>query len=160
MNWLVRGMLVAGVVVTTSVPALTEGGRAVPLELRARGAARVVVATLGQTSSRYEKNDQGDVLIVSYAKLQVEEVLKGQTGPTTVAFEGGTVNGVTMRSSAMPTLARGDRAVFYLVPGQRDEFRPYLDGQGVLKLDAQNRVLGSSLTLDEVRRTARAASAK
>ena len=57
--------------VTTSVPAWTEGGRAVPLELRARGAARVVVATLGQTSSRYEKNDQGDVLIVSYAKLQV-----------------------------------------------------------------------------------------
>ena len=53
--------------------------------------------------------------------------------------------------SSLPTLARGERAVFFLTPGKQGEFRPHLRGQGILKLDRDDRVRGSSLTLDEIR---------
>jgi hypothetical protein len=138
--------------------AASQEGPPVPIEERARGAARVVVATVGETASRYERNDFGDELIVTYATLSVEEALKGPGGPVTFAFEGGTVKGITMRVSSLPTLQKGERAVFFLEPGKSGEFRPHLRGQGILKLDSANRVPGSSLTLDEIRRLAKSSS--
>ena len=137
-----------------AVPSLAAGGGQVPIPERARGAARVVVATVADTTARYERNEFGDALIVTYAALQVEETVKGPAGPATVAVEGGTVNGITMRVSSLPALAKGERAVFFLTPGRQGEFRPHLRGQGILKLDAQNKVANSSLTLDEIRRLA------
>jgi hypothetical protein len=127
----------------------------VPIPERARGAARVVVATVADTEARYERNAFGDNLIVTYVQLAVEEDVKGPGGPATLAVEGGTLDGVTMRVSSLPTVAKGERAVFFLTPGSKGEFRPHLRGQGILKLDANDRVPGSSLTLDAIRRLAR-----
>jgi hypothetical protein len=135
--------------------ATAQEGAPVPIEDRARGAARVVVATVGDTTSRHERNDSGDELIVTYATLAVEEALKGPVGPVTIALEGGTIDGITMRVSSLPTLSKGERAVFFLAPGKSGEFRPHLRGQGILKLDANDRVPGSSLTLNEIRRLSR-----
>jgi hypothetical protein len=124
------------------------------IQERARGAERVVVASVAETTARYERNEFGDELIVTYARLTIEEAVKGPGDPATLAIEGGTVDGITMRASSLPTLEKGERAVFFLTPGPKGEFRPYLRGQGILKLDSNNRVRGSSLTLDEIRHLA------
>jgi hypothetical protein len=150
-------LAVAGLV-AAAMPALHAAGiQPTSIEDRARGAARVVVATVAETTARYERNEFGDELIVTSAALAVEEVIKGQSGPVTLALEGGTVDGITLRVSDLPSLRKGERAVFFLAPGQRGEFEPYRRGQGILKLDGTNRVPGSSLTLDEIRRMAGAA---
>jgi hypothetical protein len=143
---------VLAVAALTSVAA--SSGQPVPIEERARGAARVVVATVAETSARYERNEFGDELIVTHARLVVEEAIKGPADSVTLAIEGGTVDGITMRVSSLPTLSRGERAVFFLTSGRSGEFTPHLKGQGILKLDATNRVPGSSLTLSEIRRLA------
>jgi hypothetical protein len=59
--------------------------------------------------------------------------------------------------SDLATLVPGERAVFYLRRNNRGALVPHLRGQGLLKLDASNRVPGSGLTLDEIRRTIAAA---
>ena len=128
----------------------------VSIEERARGAARVVVATVAETTSRYQENESGDQIIVTSARLAVSEIVKGPGGPATLEIEGGTVDGITMRVSSVPSLSRGERAVFFLEPGRSGEFRPHLRGQGILKLDENERVRGSSLSLDDIRRMARA----
>jgi hypothetical protein len=144
---------VFGGLAVAAIPSLVAAaGQPVPIPERARGAARVVVATVAETSARYERNEFGDELIVTYAHLRVEEAVKGSAGPATLALEGGTVDGVTMRVSSLPTLATGERAVFFLTPGRQGEFQPHLRGQGILKLDHNDRVRGSSLTLEEIRR--------
>ena len=143
----------AACALAVAIPSLAAAGQ-LPIPERARGAARIVVATVAETSARYERNEFGDALIVTYAVLDVEETVKGAAGPATIAVEGGTVNGITMRSSSLPPLAKGERAVFFLTPGRNGEFRPHLRGQGILKLDAQDKVGNSSLTLDEIRRLA------
>ena len=129
----------------------------VKIEERAKGAERVVVATVDDTMARFERNEFGDDLIVTYARLAVQEDLKGPDGAVTLAIEGGTVNGITMRTSSLPPLERGERAVFFLTPSSNGTFKSHLRGQGILKLESTNRVKGSSLTLDEIRRLARLA---
>jgi hypothetical protein len=160
MNRVRRWAAVSCSVMFLAVPAMaaTQEGAPVSIDERARGAAKVVVATVGETAARYERNEFGDELIVTYATLSVEEAIKGPGGPVTFAIEGGTVEGITMRVSSLPTLQKGERAVFFLEPGKSGEFRPHLRGQGILKLDSGNRVPGSSLTLDEIRRLAKSSS--
>jgi len=131
------------------------GQQPVTIEERARGAERVVVATVTDVTSRYERNEFGDELIVSRATLAVEEALKGTTDTATLEYEGGTVGGVTLHVSSLPALARGERGIFFMTRGKRGELRPHLRGQGILKLDRSNHVQGSSLTLDDVRRMSR-----
>jgi hypothetical protein len=150
--------LVFGALITTAIPCLASSERPATIEERARGANRVVVATVAETTARYERNEFGDELIVTYARLAIEEVLKGQSGPVTVALEGGTVDGITLRVSSLPSLSKGERAVFFVTPGRGGEFRPHLRGQGILKLNAEDRVPGSSLTLNQIRQSARAAA--
>jgi hypothetical protein len=151
------GLVLAGAVVAAAPTLVASGFAPVPIEERARGAARVVVATVAETTARYERNQFGDELIVTYAHLTVEEAIKGPRGAVTVAVEGGTLGGYTLRVSSLPTIARGERAVFFLTPGRNGEFRPHLRGQGIVKLDASDRVPGSSLTLDQIRKLARGA---
>ena len=55
---------------------------------------------------------------------------------------------------------KGERAVFFLAPAGGGEFQPHLRGQGILKLDKDDRVADSSLTLAEIRRLAASAGAK
>jgi len=136
----------------------TVGLPPLPIEERARGAERVVVATVTDVTSRYERNEFGDELIVSRATLAIEEALKGTTETATLEYEGGTVGGVTLHVSSLPALARGERGIFFMARGKHGELRPHLRGQGILKLDRTNHVQGSSLTLDDVRRMSRGQS--
>jgi hypothetical protein len=145
--------LAAAVLASTNV--IAETGQAVPIEQRARGAERIVVASVTHVSSRVHQTEFGDTIIVSDAKLNVEETIKGKHEPVTMTLEGGTVNGMTMRVSSLPVLSPGERGVFFLERGKSGEFRPHLRGQGILKLDGTNRVTGSSLTLGDIRRMAR-----
>lgn len=130
-----------------------------PLAERVQGAGVVVVATPVNVSATWRQNALGDRLIVSRFQLQVEETLKGaRRNDAVVDLEGGTLDGFTLRVSSLPTLEPGERAVFFL-DGQADgSFQPHLRGQGILKLDDQNFVKGSSLSLDEIRRVAAAAT--
>src|SRR5215217_3137422 len=84
-------------------------GPAVDIGTRARTAERVVVATVEDLQSSFEVNSHGDRLIVSHVLLQVEETMKGSPAEAlTLAVEGGTINGLTMRVSDMPTIQAGD----------------------------------------------------
>jgi len=143
--------LAAAFAIAIAAPLSAHVAKPATIQERAHGAQRVVVASVGQTNARYERNQYGDNLIVTHAKLNVEENIKGQGGAATVAVEGGTVDGVTLHVSSLPTLNAGERAVFFLAAAANGEYLPYLRGQGILKLDATNHVKGSSLTLDDIR---------
>jgi hypothetical protein len=55
----------------------------------------------------------------------------------------------------MPKMSRGERAVFFLTTNRRTgKLVPYLSGQGILKLDAQDRVKGTSLDLTTIKQMA------
>ena len=82
--------------------------RLVDLSTRAAGAQRVVLASVSELQSALEVNAYGDQVIVSHLQLQVQETLKGPVVNTiSLAMEGGTVGGLTMRVSDMPTMAVG-----------------------------------------------------
>ena len=127
---------------------------AATIEERTTGAERVVVADVESVTADYQTNEFGDRLIVSHARLRVQEAIKGSAEPLTLDYEGGTVDGVTLHVSSLPVLRPGDRGVFFMTRGRNGEFKPHLRGQGILKLDPQDRVPNSSLTLADVRRMA------
>jgi hypothetical protein len=135
--------------------AVASDGKPVPLSERIHGAGAVVVAKPTKVAASWRENAFGDRLIVSRFTLHVEETLKG-TPAADLAFdvEGGTLDGFTLRVSTLPALALGERAVFMLDAAPGGSFQPHLRGQGVLKLDDQNFVKESSLTLNEIRRVA------
>ena len=127
----------------------------IPLAERARGAERVVVGQVDSVNPVWSVNEFGDRLITSVLHVSVAETLKGPAQPTVdVEVEGGTICDVTLKVSDLESFNVGDRAVFYLRRNPRGALVPHLRGQGLLKLDRSNRVPGSSLTLDEIRRTA------
>jgi hypothetical protein len=128
----------------------------VPLADRARGAERVVVGRVTAVSPTWSVNEFGDKLIVSVVTVAVDETLRGPAQQTLdVEVEGGTIGDITLHVSDLEPVAAGDRAVFYLARNRRGALVPHLRGQGLLKLDRANRVSGSNVTLDDVRRTAR-----
>jgi hypothetical protein len=139
--------------------ASASSGRSVAISDRVKGAQRVVVATAGAAHAVWRQNAHGDRLIVSQVQLQIEENLKGAGGSTAVLeVEGGTLDGFTLRVSDLPELNAGDRAVFFLdAAGNGSVQVPHLRGLGILMLDGGNRLVGSSLHLDDVRRAARGA---
>jgi len=135
--------------------AVLGGQDAPPVSLteRARGAERVVVGRVASVTPVWRVNEFGDRLITSVVRVSVDETLKGQSLPSVdVEVEGGTIGDLTLRVSDQASFAPGERAVFYLRRNLRGAFVPYLRGQGTLKLDGSNRVPGSSLTLDTIRR--------
>jgi hypothetical protein len=146
---------VFSLVALAAMPLAANEQQPLSIQERAHGAQRVVVASVADTSASYERNEFGDSLIVTHARLTVEEDIKGGGGPVTLAVEGGTVNGITLHVSSLPTLSRGERAVFFITPGSNGQFIPHNRGQGILKLDANNKVKGSTMSLDDVRRMAR-----
>jgi hypothetical protein len=145
-------LAVALVALTATARAADQ--RPVTIEERASGAERVVVASVGDVTAGYETNEFGDRLIVSHARLNVEEAIKGPAEAITLDYEGGTVDGITLHVSSLPALQHGERAVFFVTRGQKGGFTPHLRGQGILKLDDQNHVPNSSLSLDDIRRMA------
>jgi hypothetical protein len=135
-----------------------DQGRPVALADRVKGADLAVVARVTHVRTALERNEFGDELIVSHVTLEVEETLKGKPAKLqTVAVEGGTLDGYTLRVSDMPDMKKGARGVFLTKRDPRGVNRPHLRGQGILMLDPSNRVEGSALTLDEIRATARTA---
>ena len=133
----------------------------VPAGERARGAERVIVGQVSSVTPVWRNNDFGDRLIVSILHVRVNETLKGSSATAVdVEVEGGTIGSLTLRVSDLDTFTRGDRAVFYLERNRRGGLVPHRRGLGVQKLDATNRVRGSSVTLDQVRRDVRAGASR
>lgn len=152
-RWL--GVIGLAVVLSGSGAAVASGqdAVAVPLAERARGAERVVVGRVASIAPMWQTNEFGDRLIVSVMRVTVSETLKGQ--PQTAVdleIEGGTIGDVTLNVSDQASLVPGERAVFFMRRNVRGSFGPHLRGQGVLKLDRTDRVPGSSLTLETIRR--------
>ena len=140
-----------------------DQGQPVPLAERARGAERIVVGRVASVAPLWQVNEFGDRLIVSMVRVVVSETLKGQGQPLPtldVEVEGGTIGELTLRVSDQTSFSPGDRAVFYLRRTARGTFAPHLRGEGLLKLDASNRVSGSSLTLEQIRREVAAGNAR
>lgn len=121
-----------------------------------RQADTVVVGTVTAVQPAWKVNAWGDRLIVSRTWVRSQETLKGQAARD-VAFEleGGTIDGVTLKVSDLPTLEAGERAVFMLKRNAHGAFVPHLRGAGILRLDANDSVRGLNLPLNEVRRLAR-----
>src|SRR5688500_6548583 len=82
---------------------------AVDIPALAKGAEKVVVASVQQVDARFDTNEFGDKLIVSDAALRVEETLKGaQSASATVTDEGGTVRKRTLDAAHTPAPQDGD----------------------------------------------------
>lgn len=118
----------------------------------AKGAKKVVVATVTEVESSFDVNDYGDRLIVSAVSFQVDETLKGnRDAGGVVTVEGGTVGDLTLSVSDMPRMVKGDRAVLFLNDSPKGGHVPHGRGHGLLKLDGDDRVPGTPLTLDDIR---------
>lgn len=134
---------------------------ALPLAERARTAERVVVGRVATVDAAWRVTDYGDRLIVSTLRVAVDETLKGPREPfVQVDVEGGTIGDLTLRVSDLESFVPGDRAVFYLRRGARGGFVPHRRGESLLKVDRFDRVHGSPLTLDDVRRSVAAGAAR
>jgi hypothetical protein len=125
----------------------------VPLADRARGSERIVIGEVTRVDPVWRTNEFGDRLIVSIARVAVEETLKGPAGSSVeVEVEGGTIGEVTLRVSDLEPVTAGERAVFYLKRTTRGAYVPHLRGQGLLKLERDDRVRNSNLRLSDIRR--------
>jgi hypothetical protein len=121
-----------------------------------RQAERVVVGQVSAVEPIWKSNEHGDQLIVSRAWVRADETLKG-TPATDVAIEieGGTLGGLTLKVSDMPTMRPGDRAVFVLRRGPAGEWLPHDRGAGVMRVDANGNVAGAGMPLEQLRQLAR-----
>ena len=136
-------------------------GVPIPLLERARGAERVVVGLAASSAPVWQVNEYGDRLIVSIVRVAIEETLKGPAGAALdVEVEGGTIGDLTLHVSDQEPFRPGERAVLYLRRTPRGTFAPYLRGQSLMKLDASNRVQGTNLTLNDIRRELAAANVR
>ncbi len=143
--------LALAAVVFAAAPAAAQT-RIASLEERFAGSEQVVIAEARAVEASWRQNVHGDRIIVSRVLLQVSESLKGSgSRQMWLEVEGGTVDGVTLEVSSLPLIREGDRAVFFL-NAMRDVHRPFLKGQGILPLDENDMVEGSSLHLNTIRR--------
>jgi hypothetical protein len=125
---------------------------------QAKGAKKVVVATVTDVDSEFGENDYGDRLIYSRVTLRVDETMKGNSAAeVVVSVEGGTVGELTLTVSDMPRMERGQRAVLFLDESEKNGNVPHGRGRGVLKLDDDDRVPGTSLSLEDIRAAVKAA---
>jgi hypothetical protein len=149
-----RILATAGVVTLYASPLMASKFIPVSVPDRIRGAERVVVATVSQVETSLETNEQGDQVIVSHFILLVDEALKGGAERrVSLDMEGGTYGDLTMEVSSLPKLAIGERGIFFLKRGTT-AYRPHLAGQGIIKLQHDDTVKNSSLTLEAVRQMA------
>jgi hypothetical protein len=142
----------------TSAAVAASETRLATLDERIKGADDVVVATVRGVTAEWRENEHGDRVIVSRLVLDVDESIKG-AGPSTMVLEmeGGTLDGLTLRVSSLPLIQQpGDRAVFFLDNASRGVYTPHLRGQGILFLDTNDVIRGSSYRVDDVRARARA----
>jgi hypothetical protein len=153
-RWLVCWLPVFAIALPAPLDAGPQAERA-ELARRLADAHHAVVGTVTGIEPRLQRNRFGDELIVSRVSIHVGEVLRG-AAPATIAVdvEGGTLNGVTLKVSHVPQLTRNERAVFLLRSTEAGRYELSGGGQGVLPVDDDDIVRGSSLRLDEVRQLA------
>ena len=145
-------------VVTAVLPLSAEIGPPTDIASRAQGAGRIVVARVSDVRAQFATNRFGDQLIVSTAVLEVLETLKGAPAATLqVEVEGGTVGDLTLKVSDLPSLAQGERGVFFLDAGPGGVLLPHGRGNGIMKLSSTDRVENSAVTLSDLRQQIRAA---
>ena len=155
-----KSWLAVAFVCVSASTARAEVGPPTDLAAHSRGAGKVVVARISAVHSAFATNRFGDQLIVSNAVLEVLETLKGAPqAVTTVTVEGGTVGDLTLRVSDMSELKEGERAVFFLDADGAGNV-PHGRGRGILKLDDNDKVKGSAVTLDQVKDAVRGANAR
>jgi len=119
---------------------------------RAKKSERVVIATVSDLQPRFDTNQYGDRLIVSRVWLDVDDTLKGDYRPViSMEVEGGTVGDLTLRVSDLPTLRKGQHAVFFLERAANGTYRPHDRGRGILAVDANGHVADGQLTLADVK---------
>jgi hypothetical protein len=136
-----------------TVSAIAADSRQVDLPTRTRGASKVVVAKAVSVTPAWRTTEHGDRLIVSDVALQVEETLKGTPASLMwLEVEGGTIDGLTLAVSSQTPMKVGERAVFFLDETSSGLHLPHLKGMGILKIDGNDRIQGTSLRLEEVRR--------
>jgi hypothetical protein len=155
-------MMVAGLAALMLLPVslatpYAAGEEASIVAERLRGASQVVIAKTRAGAPRWLTNSHGDRLIITEFVLEVEETLKGQVmSELTIEVPGGTLDGVTLRVSGQPVFKPGDRAVFMLESTTAGVHKLHRRGEGVLRLNVQNSIAGSALTISDVRQLARA----
>ena len=155
-----KSWLAVALVCVSASTVHAEVGPPTDIAAHSRGAGKVVVARISDVHSRFATNRFGDQLIVSNAVLEVLETLKGAPQAVTmVTVEGGTVGDLTLRVSDMQELKEGERAVFFLDADGLSNV-PHGRGRGILKLDDDDKVTGSNLTLAQVKNAVRGANAK
>jgi len=127
------------------------------LEKRAKGAGRVVVATVTDVAEAFGENEFGDQLILTAVTLRVDETMKGvHEDSVVVTLEGGTVGELTLTVSDMPKMSRGERAVLFLEDTPNGTHVPHGRGAGVLKVDADDRVTGTPVSIEDIRAAVKA----
>lgn len=123
---------------------------------QARGASRVVVATVVDVTSRFGTNASGDRLIFSDIVLEVSETLKGDPLPfITMTVEGGDIGGMSLEVSDLPIVRRGDRGLYFLQKGRGSEWVPHRRGSGIMKLAPSGRFENTTMSLADARRQIR-----
>ena len=155
-----KSWIAAAIVCASAAAATAEVGPPPDLAAHSRDAGKIVVARITDVHASFATNQFGDQLIVSNAVLEVLETLKGAPqAVTTITVEGGTVGDLTLKVSDMQELKEGERAVFFLDADGNGNV-PHGRGRGILKLDDDDRVEGSDITLDQVKTAVRGANAK
>ena len=150
-----RALMLALLPAVAGSTVIAAPGHPIDIPERIHGAGRVVVAQVTGVTPNWRTNNYGDQLIVSRVALRVEETLKGTPAATlALDLEGGTIGNLTLHVSSLPGLDAGERAVFFLDPTSDGSNLPHLKGLGILKLDQNNQVRGSSLRLEDIRRMA------
>ena len=126
--------------------------------VRAKGAKKVVLATVSDVKAEIGENDYGDSLILSRVTMRVNETMKGaHEANVAVTIEGGTVGDLTLEVSDMPVMEEGDRAVVFLEDSKKGGYVPHRRGLGVMKVDENNDVEGTDMSIDDVRAAVKAA---
>jgi hypothetical protein len=146
----VRSVLLAVFLMGATLSASTDS----PTEIaaHAKESKKVVVATVTDVQSSFDDNEFGERLIVSTVSYRVDETMKGPRDASgVVTVEGGTVGDLTLSVSDMPRMVKGDRAVLFLNDSPKGGHIPHGRGHGLLKLDSNDRVNGTTLTLDDIR---------
>ena len=118
-----------------------------------KAAPHVAVGRVTAVQAQFATNRFGDQLIVSRLTVATNQVLKG-TVPAAfdLVVEGGTVGDLTLTVSDVPMLRAGDQAVFLLSGDGKGHFEPFDRARALLPLDASERVKGTGLALDQIRR--------
>ena len=135
-------------------------GPQVGMDIRAKEAAHVVVATVVDMTSRYGTNDHGDRLIYSDVVAEVSETWKGApTNIVIVTVEGGAIGGVALRVSDMPEMRKGERILYFLDPTTDGHWVPHRRALGIVKVDGTERLDRGQMTLAQARAQIRSALA-